>query len=71
MQLAVFDAETSSIHRYVSGQFVAYQPETDELPTSETSIQWYWGKREHLGFASIIPTGNLPLEAIMNQVEPS
>ncbi len=71
VQLAVFDAETSSIHRYVSGQFVAYQPETDELPTSETSIQWYWGEREHLGFASIIPTGNLHPRATMSPEERS
>ncbi len=55
VQLAVLDAESSRIQRYVAGQFVDYQPESTELPTVESSIDWYRGHREHLGFASIDP----------------
>tara|TARA_R110002049_G_scaffold2750_4_gene21904 strand:+ start:44808 stop:47903 length:3096 start_codon:yes stop_codon:yes gene_type:complete len=53
VQLAVFDATTSNVHRYVDGRFVRYIPQNDDLPTRTTSTEWYSGHREHLGFASI------------------
>ena len=53
VQLAVLDAESSVIRRYVRGEFVPYEPESGELPTAESSLDWYRGWRDHLGFASI------------------
>lgn len=53
VQLAVLDADSSVIHRYVRGEFVPYEPESGELPTAESSLDWYRGWRDHLGFASI------------------
>jgi uncharacterized protein len=53
VQLAILDAESSTILRYVNGEFVAYEPESRELPTADSSLDWYRGWRDHLGFASI------------------
>lgn len=53
VQLAIFDAETSQIHRYVHGEFVPYELESHDLPAATSSLGWYYGQREHLGFASI------------------
>lgn len=53
VQLAVIDAETSAIELYRKGVFEPYVPETTDLPEVSTSIDWYRGQREHLGFASI------------------
>ncbi len=53
VQLAVFDAGKTQVHRYVRGDFIPYQPETDELPAEESSLDWYRGWRDHLGFCSI------------------
>ncbi len=53
VQLAVLDAETSTIQKYVNGQFEPYLMESHQLPEVETSMEWYRGHRDHLGFASI------------------
>jgi uncharacterized protein YbcC (UPF0753/DUF2309 family) len=53
VQLAVLDAQSSEIKRYVGGEFVDYRPEATEVPRVESSVEWYRGHREHLGFASI------------------
>jgi hypothetical protein len=53
VQLAVFDAEAVQMHRYVRGEFVRYEPESTELPVVRSSVDWYAGTRDHLGFASI------------------
>jgi uncharacterized protein YbcC (UPF0753/DUF2309 family) len=53
VQLAVFDADAALVLRYVRGQFVPYEPESHELPLVRSSIDWYRGSREHLGFAAI------------------
>jgi len=53
VQLAVFDGETSQIHLFHRGKFQPYLPETQEIPTVDSSIHWYRGWRDHLGFASI------------------
>lgn len=58
VQLAVFDAETSQVQRYVRGEFVPYEPESLELPTADSSLDWYRGRRDHLGFASIRETAH-------------
>ena len=53
VQLAVFDPNSPAIYRYFGGEFVRYAPESPELPIVESSIDWYRGQRDHLGFASI------------------
>ncbi|MCA9004905.1 MAG: DUF2309 domain-containing protein [Planctomycetaceae bacterium] len=53
VQLAVLDADTSQIQLYHNGHFQPYLPETDEIPSIDSSIHWYRGWRDHLGFASI------------------
>lgn len=53
VQIALIDPETSSILRYVKGNYVEHIPETTELPVVASSIDWYRGRRDHLGFASI------------------
>ncbi len=53
VQLAILDAATSTVMLYKRGQFIPYVPETDELASSETSVDWYRGWRDHLKFASI------------------
>lgn len=53
VQLAVINAETSRIQLYRNGAFEPYTPESNELPNVDSSIDWYRGRSESLGFASI------------------
>ena len=53
VQLATLDPQTSEIHLFRDGQFVRYRPSTNELPVAASSIDWYRGWRDHLGFAQI------------------
>ena len=52
-QLAVLDPESSEIRLFCDGEFHLYQPETSELPKVASSLDWYRGWRDHLGFAVI------------------
>ncbi len=54
VQLATLDPKTSVIHWFHNGQFLPYRPSTTELPTVESSLDWYRGWRDHLGFSSIV-----------------
>jgi uncharacterized protein YbcC (UPF0753/DUF2309 family) len=56
VQLALLDPETSAIQVYSGGVFEPYVAESGELPEVESSIKWYRGQRDHLGFASIRET---------------
>lgn len=53
VQLAIFNATTNQIHRFVRDEFVLYAPHEREIPTVTSSLDWYGGHREHLSFASI------------------
>ncbi len=53
VQLAVLDPATSRIQIYQNGRFETYQPEETELPEVSSSIDWYFKRRDHLGFATI------------------
>jgi uncharacterized protein YbcC (UPF0753/DUF2309 family) len=53
VQLAVWDATSNRMQRYVAGEFIDYRPESTQLPVVDTSVDWYRGHRQHLGFASI------------------
>lgn len=54
VQLALFDAQSANIFHYVRGEFVPYRPGSTELPLVDSSADWYRGKRDHLGFASLV-----------------
>jgi uncharacterized protein YbcC (UPF0753/DUF2309 family) len=54
VKLALIDPSTSAILQYTQGRYEHYSPESSELPEVESSIDWYRGNREHLGFASIL-----------------
>jgi uncharacterized protein len=53
VQLATLDPESSNIRVFRNGVFETYIPESGQLPEVQSSGEWYGGKREHLGFASI------------------
>ncbi len=55
-QLALLDPESPTILRFRNGEFVPYTPSGSELPMSESSIDWYRGRRDHLPFAGISKT---------------
>jgi uncharacterized protein YbcC (UPF0753/DUF2309 family) len=56
VQLAVLDPDSARLQLLDDGQFVPYRPESRELPVAESSLAWYRGWRDHLGFATIRPT---------------
>lgn len=51
--LAVLDPTSAEIQVFQGGEFRPYRPEKQELPGVRTSIDWYRGWRDHLGFATI------------------
>jgi uncharacterized protein YbcC (UPF0753/DUF2309 family) len=53
IQLATFDPQTEAMHLFVNGRFEPYHGESTELPTVPSSVEWYRGSREHLGYAMI------------------
>jgi uncharacterized protein YbcC (UPF0753/DUF2309 family) len=66
LQLVALDPNSSEIQVFRNGRFEPYLPETDQLPQAATSLDWYRGWRDHLGFAQIAPgscqTSNSPVE---------
>ncbi|MEO6810327.1 MAG: DUF2309 domain-containing protein [Isosphaeraceae bacterium] len=60
VQLATLDPETPTIHVFRDGGFKPYEPVADDLPTAPSSLAWYRGWRDHLGYASIVPVGPCP-----------
>ncbi len=52
-QLATFDPETNHIQLFRHGEFQSYRPRSTQLPVVGSSIAWYRGLREHLGFAIV------------------
>jgi len=55
VQLATFDPTTSELQWFRNGNFEPYTRENDELPVRKSSLDWYRGCREHLGYASVNP----------------
>ena len=56
VQLAVLHPATRQIYLYHNGRFQEYQPQTSSLPVVASSVDWYRGWRDHLGFARIEPS---------------
>jgi uncharacterized protein YbcC (UPF0753/DUF2309 family) len=57
IQLAVLDPASPKIQLYRRGRFEPYIPENSDLPIVQSSVDWYRGWRDHLGYASVIPGG--------------
>ena len=54
IQLAVVDPDSAIIHLFRGGQFERYRPESSGIPAVKSSVDWYRGWRDHLGFASVV-----------------
>lgn len=54
-QLAVLDPFSNELQYYQNGKFSPYVPEVIGLPKASSSVDWYRGWRDHLGFASVQP----------------
>lgn len=57
VQLATIDPDSTAVHIYRQGQFVAYEARPIHLPEVTDSESWYRGSRDHLGFARIALAG--------------
>jgi uncharacterized protein YbcC (UPF0753/DUF2309 family) len=55
VQLAVLDPDSERLQLFDGKNFNDYQPETVELPASPSSLEWYRNRREHLGYAAVVP----------------
>jgi uncharacterized protein YbcC (UPF0753/DUF2309 family) len=55
VQLATLDPDSPAIHLFQHGRFEPYFPETGSLPVVSSSVDWYRGWRDHLGYAVIKP----------------
>jgi uncharacterized protein YbcC (UPF0753/DUF2309 family) len=53
VQMAVLDPHSSAIEVFQNGAFVPYDPENTQLPKVKSSVDWYRGWRDHLGFAML------------------
>ena len=60
VQLAVLDPSSPTIQHYRRGRFEPYTPESGDLPIVQSSVDWYRGWRDHLGYASVIAGGPTP-----------
>jgi uncharacterized protein YbcC (UPF0753/DUF2309 family) len=55
VQLATLDPDSPAIHVFQQGRFEPYSPQTTELPAVASSVDWYRGWRDHLGYAAVVP----------------
>src|SRR5262245_17306080 len=62
VQLAVLDPNSPTIQLLRRSTFESYTRETTDLPIVPSSIDWYRGWRDHLGYASVVP-GSAPPQA--------
>lgn len=63
VQLTLFDPKRSTFMIYDGKEFEPYDPEAVNLPEVGSSIDWYFGQRGHLGFASVKDPADKPLMA--------
>ena len=55
VQLVTLDPNSPAMQLYRNGSFEPYEPGTKKVPVVKSSVDWYRGWRDHLGFASIVP----------------
>jgi uncharacterized protein YbcC (UPF0753/DUF2309 family) len=56
VQVATLDPHSNAVQLLHRDHFEPYQPEQHELPKVPTSLSWYQGKRDHLGYVQIEPS---------------
>jgi uncharacterized protein YbcC (UPF0753/DUF2309 family) len=56
IQLAAWDPKEPDIHLYVDGAFRPHHPDDRTLPVVTRSAEFYAGRREHLGCATVLGT---------------
>jgi uncharacterized protein YbcC (UPF0753/DUF2309 family) len=54
IQLAVLDPDSARLELFEAGRFFPYKPQTDHLPATASSQDWYRGWRDYLEFAEVI-----------------
>lgn len=62
VQLATLDPDSPTIHVFRGGRFELYRPDASELPVVPSSMDWYHGRRDNLGFASIASEAAHPVQ---------
>jgi uncharacterized protein YbcC (UPF0753/DUF2309 family) len=55
VQLATLDPHSPAIHLFHNGNFEPYTPQAKTLPVVPSSVDWYRGWRDHLGYAVVDP----------------
>jgi uncharacterized protein YbcC (UPF0753/DUF2309 family) len=55
VQVATLDPESNDMKLFDGEEFVPYWPTKDHLPRAHSSLSWYRGWRDHLGYAMISP----------------
>jgi uncharacterized protein YbcC (UPF0753/DUF2309 family) len=55
VQVATLDPSSNRMHLLKGKAFEPYEPQSGPLPSVESSIDWYRGQRDHLGYAVISP----------------
>jgi uncharacterized protein YbcC (UPF0753/DUF2309 family) len=53
VQLATLDPGSNTLHLLCGDRFERYRPESSVLPSAKSSIDWYRGWRDNLGYAAI------------------
>jgi uncharacterized protein YbcC (UPF0753/DUF2309 family) len=53
VQLATLSPDDSTLHLFRNSRFERYEAESDQLPEAASSVDWYRGWRDHLGYAVI------------------
>jgi hypothetical protein len=51
--LATLAPQSTVIHVFRNNRFEPYRPESHELPEVLSSVDWYRGWRDHLGYAIV------------------
>lgn len=60
VQLTTLDPNSNTLHVFDGIDFVKYSPEKAFLPRVASSVDWYCGWRDHLGFAVVEAGGLTP-----------
>ncbi len=68
VQIATLDPGSNQIHLFQGERFELYNAEGEALPTLLSSLDWYRGWREPLGFAKIQASIDLASSSISTEV---
>lgn len=60
VQLTLLDPHSAQLLVYRNDAFHPYEPTVNELPQVHSSLEWYRGWRDHLGFAQVVDDDSRP-----------